>query len=358
MIYHLLYPLHNLWGIFNVFKYISFRTIYASLTALFLAFYLGPKVIKWLRKLQLGQVIREDGPQSHLDKAGTPTMGGTLILFSVVVSTLLWANLANGYIWLVIMVALSFGFIGFIDDYRKMVHKNAKGLSARKKLGLQLLVGVFFTCCLFFMSSYPSTLMVPFFKRFVPDLGWWYIPFGTLVVVGASNAVNLTDGLDGLATGPSIISFSVYLLFAYLAGNLRLAEYLQITYLPGVGELAIFCGAMVGALLGFLWFNTYPAAIFMGDVGSLALGSCLGAVAVMTKQEMVLLLVGGIFVLETLSVIIQVLSFKLIGKRVFRMAPLHHHFELKGWAEPKVIVRFWIISIMLALLALSTLKLR
>jgi len=358
MIYHLLYPLHHFWSLFNVFKYISFRTIYASLTAVFLAFYLGPKIISWLRKLHLGQVIREDGPQSHLKKAGTPTMGGVLILFSVVVSTLLWGNLANPYIWLVLLVAMAFGLIGFVDDYRKMVHKNAKGLSARKKLGLQILVAGIFSSFLYLLPSYPSTLMLPFLKRIAPDLGCWYIPFSILVVVGTSNAVNLTDGLDGLATGPSIIAFSVYLIFVYLAGHRLMSNYLQIVYLPGVGELSVFCGAMVGSLLGFLWFNTYPADIFMGDVGSLSLGSCLGAIAVMTKQEIVLMLVGGIFVLETLSVIIQVVSFKLIGKRVFRMAPLHHHFELKGWAEPKVIVRFWIISIMLSLLALSTLKLR
>ena len=358
MIYHLFYPLHHFWSLFNVFKYISFRTIYASLTAVVLAFYLGPKIISWLRKLHIGQVVRDDGPESHLKKAGTPTMGGVLILFSAVVSTLLWGNLTNIYLWLVVLVALAFGSIGFVDDYRKMVHKNSKGLSARKKFGLQILVAGIFSACLYLLPSYPSTLMMPFLKRVVPDLGCWYIPFAVLVVVGTSNAVNLTDGLDGLATGPSIIAFSVYLIFAYLAGHRLMSGYLQIVYLPGVGELAIFCGAMVGSLLGFLWFNTYPADIFMGDVGSLSLGSCLGAVAVMTKQEIVLMLVGGIFVLETLSVIIQVASFKLIGKRVFRMAPLHHHFELKGWAEPKVIVRFWIISIMLSLLALSTLKLR
>ncbi len=358
MIYHLFYPLHHFWSLFNVFKYISFRTIYASLTAVVLAFYLGPKIISWLRKLHIGQVVRDDGPESHLKKAGTPTMGGVLILFSAVVSTLLWGNLTNIYLWLVVLVALAFGAVGFVDDYRKMVHKNSKGLSARKKFGLQILIAGLFSICLYLLPSYPSTLMMPFLKRVVPDLGCWYIPFAVLVVVGASNAVNLTDGLDGLATGPSIIAFSVYLIFAYLAGHRLMSGYLQIVYLPGVGELAVFCGAMVGSLLGFLWFNTYPADIFMGDVGSLSLGSCLGAVAVMTKQEIVLLLVGGIFVLETLSVIIQVASFKLIGKRVFRMAPLHHHFELKGWAEPKVIVRFWIISIMLSLLALSTLKLR
>ncbi|MBW1645113.1 MAG: phospho-N-acetylmuramoyl-pentapeptide-transferase, partial [Deltaproteobacteria bacterium] len=256
MIYHLLYPLHHFWSVFNVFKYITFRTIYASLTAVFLAFYFGPKVIRWLRRLQIGQVVRDDGPQSHLSKAGTPTMGGVLILFSVVVSTLLWANLVNIYVWLVLLVTVSFAAIGFVDDYRKMVHKNSRGLSARKKMGLQLGIGLFFSVCLYLLPAYPTTLTVPFFKRFAPDIGWFYLLFGTLVVVGTSNAVNLTDGLDGLATGPSIIAFSVYLLLAYLAGHRGLAGYLHITYLPGAGELAIFCGAMVGALLGFLWFNT------------------------------------------------------------------------------------------------------
>jgi phospho-N-acetylmuramoyl-pentapeptide-transferase len=358
MIYHLLYPLHAWCSAFNVFKYITFRTIYASLTALFLAFYITPRVIRWLRRLQLGQVIRDDGPKSHLDKAGTPTMGGIVIMFCGVVATLLWADMFNPYIWLVLFVALGNAALGFVDDYRKLVGRNSRGVSARHKLAIQAFIGVVFTTVLVLLPRYPTTLMLPFLKQVAPDIGWWYVVFGTLVLTGTANAVNLTDGLDGLATGPSIIAFGVYLLFAYLAGHAGLANYLKITFLPGTGELAVFCGAMVGALLGFLWFNAYPASIFMGDVGSLALGGSLGAVAVLTKQEMVLLVVGGIFVLETLSVIIQVASFKLIGRRVFRMAPLHHHFELKGWAEPKVIVRFWIISIILALLALSTLKLR
>jgi phospho-N-acetylmuramoyl-pentapeptide-transferase len=315
-------------------------------------------VIRWLRRLQLGQVIRDDGPKSHLDKAGTPTMGGIIIMFCGVSATLLWADLLNPYIWLVLFVALGNAALGFVDDYRKLVGRNSRGVSARHKLAIQAFIGVVFTTVLVLLPRYPTTLMLPFLKQVAPDIGWWYVVFGTLVLTGTANAVNLTDGLDGLATGPSIIAFGVYLLFAYLAGHAGLANYLKITFLPGTGELAVFCGAMVGALLGFLWFNAYPASIFMGDVGSLALGGSLGAVAVLTKQEMVLLVVGGIFVLETLSVIIQVASFKLIGRRVFRMAPLHHHFELKGWAEPKVIVRFWIISIILALLALSTLKLR
>ncbi|HDS16368.1 MAG TPA: phospho-N-acetylmuramoyl-pentapeptide-transferase [Proteobacteria bacterium] len=358
MLYHILYPLHVLWSGFNVFRYITFRTIFAALTALFLAFYLGPKVIAWLRDLQIGQVVRTDGPQSHQSKTGTPTMGGVLILFSVAVAVLLWADLREIYVWLALGVVLAFGAIGFVDDYRKILKKNSRGLSARQKLGAQFAVALIFALAVYALPGYSSVLTVPFFKKILPDFGLLYIPFMALVVVGTSNAVNLTDGLDGLATGPSLVAFAVYLIFSYVAGHRLLAEYLQVQYVSGVGEMAVFCGAMIGAALGFLWFNTYPAAIFMGDVGSLALGAGLGAVAAVTKQEMLLFLVGGIFVLETLSVIIQVASFKLTGRRVFRMAPLHHHFELKGWAEPKVIVRFWIIALILALLALSSLKLR
>ena len=358
MLYHILYPLHNFWSGFNVFRYITFRAIYAALTALFIAFYLGPKVIAWLKELQIGQVVREDGPQSHQVKSGTPTMGGVLIIFSVTVATLLWADLTEIYVWLVLAVVLSFGAIGFVDDYRKLVKANSIGLSARQKLAAQFIVASIFAIIVYLLPGYSTTLTVPFLKRLLPDFGLFYIPFIAIVVVGTSNAVNLTDGLDGLATGPSLVAFVVYMIFSYVAGHRLLAEYLQIQYVVGVGETAVFCGAMIGAALGFLWFNTYPAAIFMGDVGSLALGAGLGAVAAVTKQEILLFLVGGIFVLETLSVIIQVASFKLTGKRVFRMAPLHHHFELKGWAEPKVIVRFWIIALILALFALSTLKLR
>jgi len=358
MLYHILYPLHNFWSGFNVFRYITFRVIFAALTALFLAFYLGPKVINWLKALQIGQVIRDDGPQSHQVKTGTPTMGGVLIIFSVVVATLLWANLTEIYIWLVLAVVVGFGAIGFIDDYRKLVQGNSTGLSARQKLVGQFGVAALFGLMVYVLPGYSTTLTVPFFKYLQPDFGIFYIPFIALVVVGTSNAVNLTDGLDGLATGPSLVAFAVYMIFTYITGHRLLADYLQIQHVVGVGEVAVFCGAMIGAALGFLWFNTYPAAIFMGDVGSLALGGGLGAVAVVTKQELLLFLVGGIFVLETLSVIIQVASFKLTGRRVFRMAPLHHHFELKGWAEPKVIVRFWVIALILALFALSSLKLR
>ncbi len=358
MLYHLLYFLHNFWSGFNVFRYITFRTICAALTAMFLAFFLGPKVIAWLRELQIGQVVRGDGPESHQVKSGTPTMGGVLIIFSVLVATLLWADLTDIYVWLVLFVVVAFGLIGFVDDYRKLVRGNSTGLTARRKLAAQFGVALLFAVVVYLLPGYSSRMTIPFFKRLLPDLGLFYIPFMVLVVVGTSNAVNLTDGLDGLATGPSLVAFVVYAIFSYVTGHRLLAAYLQVQYIAGVGEVTVFCGAMIGAALGFLWFNTYPAAIFMGDVGSLALGAGLGAVGVVTKQEILLFLVGGIFVLETLSVIIQVVSFKLTGKRVFRMAPLHHHFELKGWAEPKVIVRFWIIALILALFALSTLKLR
>jgi phospho-N-acetylmuramoyl-pentapeptide-transferase len=358
MLYHLLYFFHHFWSGFNVFRYITFRTICAALTAMFLAFFLGPKVIVWLKELQIGQVVRGDGPESHQVKSGTPTMGGVLIIFSVLVATLCWADLTDIYVWLVLMVVVGYGLIGFVDDYRKLVRGNSTGLTARQKFLGQVGVALLFAIFIYLLPSYSTRMTVPFFKRFLPDLGLFYIPFIVLVVVGTSNAVNLTDGLDGLATGPSLVGFVVYAIFSYVTGHHLLASYLQGQYIAGVGEITVFCGAMIGAALGFLWFNTYPAAIFMGDVGSLALGAGLGAVGVVTKQEILLFLVGGIFVLETLSVIIQVASFKLTGKRVFRMAPLHHHFELKGWAEPKVIVRFWIIALILALFALSTLKLR
>jgi len=358
MLYHLLYFLHHFWSGFNVFRYITFRTICAALTAMFLAFYLGPKVIAWLKELQIGQVVRDDGPASHQVKSGTPTMGGVLIIFSVLVATLAWADLTDIYVWLVLLLVSAFGLIGFVDDYRKLVRSSSTGLTARQKFLAQIGMALLFAVFIYLLPSYSTRLTVPFCKWLLPDLGFWYIPFIVLVVVGTSNAVNLTDGLDGLATGPSLVAFVVYAIFSYVAGHRLLSAYLQIQYIPGAGEITVFCGAMIGAALGFLWFNTYPAAIFMGDVGSLALGAGLGAVGVVTKQEILLFLVGGIFVLETLSVIIQVASFKLTGRRVFRMAPLHHHFELKGWAEPKVIVRFWIIALILALFALSTLKLR
>jgi len=359
MLYHLLYPLHTQLSVLNVFKYITFRTIYAGLTSFLICFLLGPWVIRRLAQLQIGQYIRENGPQSHLKKAGTPTMGGALIISSICISTLLWTNLTNHYIWLVLLITAGYGLIGFTDDYLKVVKKQSLGLSARSKFLLQTLLALLTGALLFSVFDFNSTVTVPFFKQLSPDLGWGYILFAALVIVGTSNAVNLTDGLDGLAIGPVIITAVTYMVFAYVAGHSRIADYLQISYVPGSGELAVFCGAMAGAGLGFLWFNTYPAQVFMGDVGSLSLGAAIGAVAVITKQEILLVIVGGLFVIEALSVIFQVGFFKMTnGRRIFRMAPLHHHFELKGWPEPKVCVRFWIIAIILALISISTLKLR
>ena len=358
MLYHLLYPLHTEYSVLYIFRYITFRTIYATITALVIAFILGPWLIDKLQRLQIGQSIRKVGPESHFKKEGTPTMGGTLILLAIVLPTLLWADLTNIYVWVTLLVTVGFGVVGFIDDYRKVKYKNSDGLSARKKMFWLMLISLLAALTLYYYPPFQTTLAFPFFKDVRPELGSFYIPFALLVVVGSGNAVNLTDGLDGLAIGPMIIASGTYLLFAYMAGNARLAEYLQISSVQGAGELAVLCGAMVGAGLGFLWFNTYPAQVFMGDVGSLSLGGALGIIAVITKQEIVLVIVGGIFVVEALSVIFQVTSFRLYGKRIFRMAPIHHHFELKGWPEPKIIVRFWIISIILALVALSTLKLR
>ncbi|MEK6726087.1 MAG: phospho-N-acetylmuramoyl-pentapeptide-transferase [Deltaproteobacteria bacterium] len=358
MFYYLLYPLHTEFSFLNVFRYITFRTVGATLTALLVSFIIGPWLISKLGNLQIGQQVRDDGPETHLKKQGTPTMGGTLIIFAIGISTLLWSDLANRYVWFVLMVTIGFGSIGFIDDYLKVVKKSPEGLWPRYKMGGQLAVSAIVALFLYFQPNYNTILAFPFFKNIAPDLGLFYVPLVIFIIVGTSNAVNLTDGLDGLAIGPVMTASATYLLFAYLTGNVKIANYLQILYVSGVGELSIFCGAMVGASLGFLWFNTYPAQVFMGDVGSLALGGALGTVAVITKQEILLAIVGGIFVMEALSVIFQVGSFKLRGKRIFRMAPIHHHFELKGWAEPKVIVRFWIISIILALVAISTLKLR
>jgi phospho-N-acetylmuramoyl-pentapeptide-transferase len=358
MLYHLLYPLHADYSFFNVFRYITFRTIYAAITALLLCFVIGPWLIRELGSHQIGQTIRRDGPERHLAKEGTPTMGGLLIVLATVIPTLLWANLGNPYIWIAVFVTVGFGAIGFVDDYKKVIKKDSKGLPARKKFFCQVaLAGVAATLIYLDIGIQPN-VSIPFFKKLNPDLGALYIPFIILVIVGASNAVNLTDGLDGLAIGPAIIAAGTYMLFAYLAGHIKIANYLQILYVPGAGELTIFCGAMAGAGIGFLWYNTYPASVFMGDTGSLSIGAALGVVAVMVKQEIVLALVGGVFVMEALSVIVQVYSYKTTRKRVFRMAPVHHHFELKGWAEPKIIVRFWIISIILALLAISTLKIR
>ncbi len=359
MLYHLLYPLHTTWSAFNVFRYITFRTIYATVTAFLVCFVLGPWVIRKLSALQVGQYIQHNGPESHLPKQGTPTMGGGLIITAVVAAVLLWADLTNGFVWIVLFVVIGFGGIGFMDDYLKQIKKRNLGLTAWAKFSLQFLLAFAAGIWIYGSSDFSTQVTVPFFKQFSPDLGIGYIVFAALVIVGTSNAVNLTDGLDGLAIGPVIIAAGTYMAFAYVSGNVKIAEYLQVYYVAGAGELAIFCGCVAGAGLGFLWFNAYPAQIFMGDVGSLPLGALLGTAAVITKQEILLVLVGGLFVIEALSVILQVGYFKVSkGKRIFKMAPLHHHFELKGWAEPKVIVRFWIISIGLALISLSTLKLR
>jgi phospho-N-acetylmuramoyl-pentapeptide-transferase len=357
MLYYL-YILASDHIVFNVFKYISFRTIMASLTALMISLLFGRVVIDYLRALQLGEMIREDVPKSHQQKSGTPTMGGLLIVFSLTMSCLLWAKLDNPCIWIVLGVTVSYGIIGFVDDYYKTVHKNHKAISGKMRLLVELGLGMLVGFYLWYDPSFKTTLAVPFFKNFHPDLGIWYIPFSALVIAGAANAVNLTDGLDGLAIGPVMICGGTYLVFAYMTGHLKLAQYLQITYVAGSGELVVVLGAMIGAGLGFLWYNAYPAEIFMGDVGSLSLGGLLGAVAVVTKHEILLAIAGGVFVVEAVSVILQVASFKTTGRRIFSMAPIHHHFELQGWPEPKVIVRFWIISLFFALMAVSTLKLR
>ncbi len=358
MFYIWLYPLHTEIQFFNVFRYLSFRIIYAAVTAFLIAFVLAPPLIRKLQEVRLGQRVRDDGPSSHLVKTGTPTMGGLLILFAVLLSTLLWADISNGYVWLVILATFSFGLIGFADDYLKFVRGQSKGLSAIQKFLAQTVIALALGLVLYTQFDYSTQLSVPFFKNFVPDLGVYYILFAVLVIVGSSNAVNLTDGLDGLAVGPVMVASVAYTIVAYVAGNRIWSEYLLIPYIEGSGELAVFTAAIFGASLGFLWFNTYPASVFMGDVGSLPLGAALGTVAVISKHELLLLLVGGVFVIEAISVIFQVVSFKSRGKRIFLMAPLHHHFEMKGWEEPKVVVRLWIIAILLALLSLSTLKLR
>ena len=358
MLYFILYALHNKISAFNVFRYITFRAILAILTALVICFFCGPWVIRKLQQLQVKQYIRDDGPSAHLAKEGTPTMGGTLILSAIFISVFFWADLTNFYIWVILLVAAGFGLIGFADDYRKLTRKNSQGLKMREKMLYQIVVAVVASLLLYYYPTFKTTVSVPFFKDVAPDLGGFYILLAIFVIVGTSNAVNLTDGLDGLAIGPVLISAGTFMVLAYLVGHVKIASYLQIPYVSGSGELSVFCGAIVGASMGFLWYNTYPAQVFMGDTGSVSLGAALGAAAVITKQEILLGIVGGLFVLETLSVIFQVASYKLRRKRIFRMAPLHHHFELKGWAEPKVIVRFWIITFFLALLALSTLKLR
>ncbi len=359
MIYHLLYPLSADFTFFNVFRYITFRSVWALLTALIITIIIGPRFIAWLRKIKFGQYIQEDGVAAHHQKAGTPTMGGLLIAASMLSSVLLWADLTNIYVWLTLMVFCGFGVVGFFDDYSKIRKMKNKGFSARTKFLCQLLVAGGAMFMLISEPAYSTHLVLPFFKDVQPDLGWLYIPFAMLVMVGASNGVNLTDGLDGLAIGPTIVAGACFAVFIYVAGHAHMARYLQIAPVAGVGEVTVICGALVGAGLGFLWYNAYPAQVFMGDVGSLSLGGVLGFIAVLAKQELVLLIVGGLFVIETLSVILQVGYFKFSGgKRIFRMAPIHHHFELKGIPESKIIIRFWILSILLALAALSTLKLR
>ncbi len=345
---------------FNVFTYITMRAIMGALTALAICLLVGPGTIRRLATRQIGQTVRQDGPQSHLPKAGTPTMGGALILIAILVSTLLWADLDSVYVWTVVGVTFAFGFVGLVDDYRKLVLKDPRGLSARGKLFWQSLVALIVAVVLYSRAATPqeTALLVPYLKDVVIPLGWAFIPLTYLVIVGSSNAVNLTDGLDGLAVMPAVMVGGALGIFAYAAGNAIFARYLGIPYVNGSGELLVFCSALAGAGLGFLWFNTYPAQVFMGDVGALALGAALGTVAVIVRQEIVLMIMGGLFVIETLSVIVQVASFRTTGRRVFRMAPLHHHFELKGWAEPKVIVRFWIITVILVLVGLSSLKIR
>jgi phospho-N-acetylmuramoyl-pentapeptide-transferase len=358
MLFHFLYPLHIKYSVFHVFKYITFRTFGAAITSVLLSMLIGPAYIRFLQRKQMGQSIRDDGPKSHLLKVGTPTMGGGLILGAIFVPTLLWSDLTNKNVWIAVLTTALFGVIGYIDDYRKVIKKNPKGLSGKQKLISQTLFAVLAAYVIYTFRDTPPVLKFPFFKDWSFYLGIFFIPFAAFVIVGASNAVNLTDGLDGLAVGPVITTSATFLILAYCAGHVKIAEYLQIPYIPGAGELAVFCGSVAASCLGFLWFNTYPAQIFMGDVGSLALGAALAVVAVITKNEILLALCGGIFVIEALSVMAQVTSFKMTGKRVLRMAPIHHHFELKGWAEPKIIVRFWIISILLSLVTLSTLKLR
>jgi len=362
MLYYLLYPLRDVIVGFNVFRYITFRTAFAALTALLISFILGPWLIERMRRIKLGQYIREEGPKSHQQKAGTPTMGGILIVVAIVIPTILWADIFNPYIWIILFVTFAYAAIGFVDDYRKLAKKQNLGLSAKQKFTAQFVVALLAGLAIAYLPSihnnYSTVLTLPFIKNFRPDLGPLYIPFIMIIIVGASNAVNLTDGLDGLAIGSTLIAAVTYTVLTYAAGHFRIADYLHIAWVPQTGELAVFCGAMVGASLGFLWFNAHPAEIFMGDVGSLALGGAIGCLAVMIKQEILLVLVGGLFVVEALSVIIQVISFKTTGRRVFKMSPLHHHFELSGWRETKVVVRFWIIAIIFALLSLATLKLR
>ncbi len=360
MLYHLFYPLRDMFSGFNVFRYITFRSAGAVLTALIVTFILGPSMIAWLRKLKVGQHVRSDGPQTHLSKQGTPTMGGLLIVVALASSVLLWSDLKNSYVWVVLFATLAFGGIGFWDDYLKVVKKQSTGLRAYQKFGLQIVAAAAIGFFLYYNPDDPKStyLSVPFLKSLFLNLGWFYVPFVVIVIVGSSNAVNLTDGLDGLAIGLVGIAAAANAVIVYLGGNKVIADYLKILFIPGSGELVIFCGALLGASLGFLWYNAHPAEVFMGDVGSLSLGGALGTLAVVTKHELILVITGGIFVAETVSVMLQVASFKMTGKRIFRMAPIHHHFEQLGWPESKVIARFWIIGIILALISISSLKLR
>jgi len=360
MLYKLFYYFHEYYSPLNVFRYITFRTAMAIITSFIIIFITAPWFIGKLRKLSMTQHVRDDGPQTHLKKAGTPTMGGIMIILSVVLSVLMWGDLSNKFILIMIVAIVGFGLIGFADDYLKAVKQNPKGLGGWYKFGAQIGLAVVIGFMFYYDPNdiYIAKLSIPFFKKWLIDLGWFYVPFTILVIVGSSNAVNLTDGIDGLAIGLVGVASLANAIFVYISGHSGFSQYLQVLYLPGTGELTVFCGAMFGGALGFLWYNSYPADIFMGDVGSLSLGGALGTLAVITKQEIVLALVGAIFVIETFSVIIQVASFKLTGKRVFKMAPIHHHFEVKGWPETKVIVRFWIIGIILALLSLTTLKVR
>lgn len=362
MLYNLLAPLAQDFQPLNVFRYITFRTGGAILFSLCLTLMIGPGMIRWLKKLQRdGQPIRDDGPESHLlTKKGTPTMGGLMFLLSAAITTLLWADLTNGFVWIVLLVTIGYGMIGFGDDFLKLTKRNTKGLSGRLKLAGQATIGIIAAIAAAHLTPAPLAfgLAVPFLKDLLVPLGWFFVPFAAFVMIGASNAVNLTDGLDGLAIVPVMIAAACFALISYLVGNAIFAEYLQLHFVPGAGELAVFCGALCGAGLGFLWFNAPPAMVFMGDTGSLSMGGALGAISVIAKHELVLAIIGGLFVLETVSVIVQVVSFKTTGRRVFRMAPLHHHFEKKGWAEPTIVIRFWIIAAVLALVGLATLKLR
>jgi len=360
MLYHLLYPLSKTFSGFNVFRYLTFRSAGAVITALLVSFILGPWIIRRLRLLKVGQQVRDDGPQTHMTKQGTPTMGGLLIIAAITLSVLLWSDLTNKYVWVVLFATLAFGGIGFWDDYLKVVKKRSTGLRAIEKFGLQIVASLIIGLFLYVFSgdTKAAHLTVPFMKRFIIDLGWFYIPFTAVVIVGSSNAVNLTDGLDGLAAGLVGIAATANAVIVYLGGNRIISDYLSIQYIPGSGELTVFCGALLGASLGFLWYNSHPAEVFMGDVGSLSLGGALGTLAVVTKHELILVVTGGIFVAEAVSVMLQVASYKLTGKRIFKMAPIHHHFEEIGWPESKVIIRFWIVGIILALMSLGSLKLR